>query len=198
MCRPSAAWMRRWPRRRTSLSRATFGSPPSWPATPCSPSRTMTLHGTARHRPGAAGLRGGERDLAQQLPHRRAGTAGQGHRAHRTQQRGLAPALTITQLFDSIAIRINAPKPGRAAVHRWHFTMPTRTTGWNSATRPHPLPHPRQPCGRPDGHPDQAQLLQLLATAQPAGIGTSGDATVLQRLMSLLDKPRPDFAIVTP
>ena len=36
---------RRSPRRGSSLSRATCGSPPSWPATPCSPSRTMTPHG---------------------------------------------------------------------------------------------------------------------------------------------------------
>jgi linear primary-alkylsulfatase len=42
------------------------------------------------------------------------------------------------------------------------------------------------------------QLLQLLATAQPGAIGTSGDPAVLGRLMSLIDNPDPDFAIVTP
>ena len=44
----------------------------------------------------------------------------------------------------------------------------------------------------------RAQLLQLLATAKPGGIGTSGDSAVLARLMSLIDNPDPDFAIVTP
>ena len=42
------------------------------------------------------------------------------------------------------------------------------------------------------------QLLQLLATGKPGGIGTSGDSAVLGRLMSLIDNPDPDFAIVTP
>lgn len=42
------------------------------------------------------------------------------------------------------------------------------------------------------------QLLQLLATAAPDGIDMSGDAAVLGRLMSLIDNPDPDFAIVDP
>ena len=44
------------------------------------------------------------------------------------------------------------------------------------------------------------QPLELLATAKPDGIGTSGDPAVLAWLMSLIDNPDPDpdFAIVTP
>jgi len=42
------------------------------------------------------------------------------------------------------------------------------------------------------------QLLQLLATAKPDGLDTSGDPAILARLMSLIDNPNPDFAIVTP
>ncbi len=42
------------------------------------------------------------------------------------------------------------------------------------------------------------QLVQLLASAKPDGIDMSGDPGVLGRLMSLIEDPYPDFAIVTP
>ncbi len=113
---------------------------------------------------------------------------------------GLAPALTITQLFDSIAIRINGPKAWAERLSiGWHFTdvhENYRMELSNGALIHYPTP---------GSHPadlkvtlTKPQLLQLLATAQPDGIGTSGDAAVLQRLMSLIDNPDPDFAIVTP
>jgi alkyl sulfatase BDS1-like metallo-beta-lactamase superfamily hydrolase len=113
---------------------------------------------------------------------------------------GLAPALTITQLFDSIAIRINGPKAWSERLSvGWHFTdahenyrmelsngalIHYPTTGNQAADLTDTLTKP--------------QLLQLLATAKPGGIGTSGDPAVLGRLMSLIDNPDPDFAIVTP
>jgi alkyl sulfatase BDS1-like metallo-beta-lactamase superfamily hydrolase len=113
---------------------------------------------------------------------------------------GLAAALTITQLFDSIAIRINGPKAWgeRLSIH-WHFTdthenyrmelsngalIHYPTTGNHAADLTVTLTKP--------------QLLQLLATATPDGIDISGDATALGRLISLTDNPHPDFAIVTP
>jgi alkyl sulfatase BDS1-like metallo-beta-lactamase superfamily hydrolase len=113
---------------------------------------------------------------------------------------GLAPALTISQLFDSIAIRINGPKAwGERLSIGWHFTdthenyrmelsngalIHYPTTGSQAADLTVTLTKP--------------QLLQLLATATPDGIDTSGDPAVLGRLMSLIDNPDPDFAIVTP
>jgi alkyl sulfatase BDS1-like metallo-beta-lactamase superfamily hydrolase len=113
---------------------------------------------------------------------------------------GLTPALTITQLFDSIAIRINGPKAWAERLSiGWHFTdvhANYRMELSNGALIHYPTP---------GSHAadltvtlTKPQLQQLLATAQPDGIGTSGDPTVLQRLMSLLDNPDPDFAIVTP
>ncbi len=113
---------------------------------------------------------------------------------------GLAPALTITQLFDSIAIRINGPKAWAERLSiGWHFTdvhENYRMELSNGALIHYPTP------GRHAADLavtlTKPQLLQLLATAQPDGIGTSGDPTVLQRLMSLIDNPDPDFAIVTP
>jgi alkyl sulfatase BDS1-like metallo-beta-lactamase superfamily hydrolase len=113
---------------------------------------------------------------------------------------GLAPALTITQLFDSIAIRINGPKAWNEVLSiGWHFTdthenyrmelsngalIHYPTTGNQAADLTITLTKP--------------QLLQLLATATPGGIDMSGDPAVLGRLMSLIDNPDPDFAIVTP
>jgi alkyl sulfatase BDS1-like metallo-beta-lactamase superfamily hydrolase len=113
---------------------------------------------------------------------------------------GLAPALTITQLFDSIAIRINGPKAWSERLSvGWHFTDAHQnyrmelshgalihypTTGNQAADLTVTLTKP--------------QLLQLLATAKPDGIDMSGDPAVLGRLMSLIDDPDPDFAIVTP
>ena len=41
------------------------------------------------------------------------------------------------------------------------------------------------------------QLLGLM-TGVTDGVETTGDASVLQRLLSLTDNPEPDFAIVTP
>ena len=113
---------------------------------------------------------------------------------------GLVPALTITQLFDSIAIRIDGPKAWNERLSiGWHFTdthenyrmelsngalIHHPTTGNQAADLTITLTKP--------------ELLQLLATAKPGGIDTSGDPAVLGRLMSLIDNPDPDFAIVTP
>ena len=113
---------------------------------------------------------------------------------------GLAPALTITQLFDSIAIRIDGPKAwDEHLTIGWHFTdahenyrmelsngalVHYPTTGNQAADLTLTLTKP--------------QLLQLQATGQPGGIDISGDPAVLGRLMSLVDNPDPDFAIVTP
>ena len=113
---------------------------------------------------------------------------------------GLAPALTITQLFDSIAIRINGPKAWSEHLSiGWHFTdvhenyrmelssgalihYPTRDN--RAADLTVTLTKP--------------QLLQFLSAGQHDGIELSGNPGALQRLTSLIDNPDPDFAIVTP
>ncbi|MFL6138882.1 MAG: alkyl sulfatase C-terminal domain-containing protein [Frankiaceae bacterium] len=41
-------------------------------------------------------------------------------------------------------------------------------------------------------------LLALLATATPNGAGIDGNENVLAKLISLLDAPIPEFAVVTP
>ena len=113
---------------------------------------------------------------------------------------GLAPALTIIQLFDSIAIRINGPAASNESLSiSWHFTDTGdnyRMELSNGALIHYPT----------DGNHGadltasltKPQLLQLLATGKPDSIEMSGDLSVVQRLLSLTDNPDADFAIVTP
>ncbi len=59
---------------------------------------------------------------------------------------GLAPALTIIQLFDSIAIRINGAVAWKDSLSiSWHFTDAGRATGWSSATAPSSTTPRRKP-----------------------------------------------------
>ena len=113
---------------------------------------------------------------------------------------GLAPALTITQLFDSIAIRINGPKAWEQRLSiSWHFTDAHENYQMelsNGALIHYPTTDNRT--GDLTVTLTKPRLLQLLATAKPDGIDISGDPAVLGRLMSLIDDPDPDFAIVTP
>ena len=113
---------------------------------------------------------------------------------------GLAPALTITQLFDSIAIRINGPKAWSERLSvGWHFT--DAHENYRMELSHGALIHYPTTGNRPADLTvtlTKPQLLQLLATATPDGIDMSGDAAVLGRLMSCIDNPDPDFAIVTP
>ncbi|HTP17772.1 MAG TPA: alkyl sulfatase dimerization domain-containing protein [Streptosporangiaceae bacterium] len=113
---------------------------------------------------------------------------------------GLAPALTITQLFDSVAIRIAGPKAWSERLSvGWHFTdvhENYRMELSNGALIHYPTTDNRAAdltvtLTRP-------QLLQLLSAGHPDGVAMSGDPAVLTRLMSLIDNPDPDFAVVTP
>ncbi len=113
---------------------------------------------------------------------------------------GLAPALSTTQLFDSIAIRINGPKAWATSLSiNWNLTDETqlyRMTLSNGALIhvPTSVTHAADltvTLTRP-------QLLELLSAGRTDGIEMVGDATVLGTLVSLLDAPTPDFAIVTP
>ncbi|MGW2161332.1 alkyl/aryl-sulfatase [Nonomuraea sp. NPDC001699] len=114
-------------------------------------------------------------------------------------------ALSSEQLFDSLAIRVNGPAAWneRFAID-WHLTdldERHRTTMSNGV-----LVHQKSPSG--DGADltlrlSRQRLLGLLAgdgDAEPerGGIDHDGDLAVLRRLTSVLDQPKPDFAIVTP
>jgi len=113
---------------------------------------------------------------------------------------GMARALTVTQLFDTIAIRLDGPRADSTALSvLWHFTdsgerylmelsngvlshRPTRRTYEADLTLT--LTHP--------------QLLGLLASGSLDGIGASGDPGVLQTILGLTDEPDPSFPVVTP
>jgi alkyl sulfatase BDS1-like metallo-beta-lactamase superfamily hydrolase len=112
----------------------------------------------------------------------------------------LIQALTVEQLFDSIAIRVNGPKAwSQALMIDWDFTDQStrhRMTLSNGA-----LTHWSDPV--PGGTDltltlTKPQLLGMLAGNGLEGIQTEGDPGVLQRLLGLLDTPDPGFAIVTP
>ncbi|NUS44455.1 MAG: MBL fold metallo-hydrolase [Mycobacteriaceae bacterium] len=114
---------------------------------------------------------------------------------------GMAAALSIEQLFDTVAIRLNGP---RAAAHSlvidWQFNdldTTMRLTLSNGA-----LIRTIDPRRKTDVDLTltltKPQLVALLAGRGIDGIDHAGDITVLDRLLGLLDQPDPNFAIVTP
>lgn len=113
---------------------------------------------------------------------------------------GMATALTITQVFDSLAIQINGPKAwDTAASIRWHFTDVDRTYRMELSNGV--LIH--YPTRRSDPADlvvtlTKPQLLGLLAGSGLDGIATDGDTTTIGRIVALTDQPDPTFAIVTP
>jgi alkyl sulfatase BDS1-like metallo-beta-lactamase superfamily hydrolase len=117
-----------------------------------------------------------------------------------TRAEGMAAALTITQLFDSMAIRVDAPRAWTSSVSvRWQFTDSGETYRMELSNGV--LVHfPTQK----EEHADlvvnltKPQLLGLLGGAGPDGLDLQGDPSALTTIMSLLDAPDPAFAIVVP
>ena len=113
---------------------------------------------------------------------------------------GMARAMSITQLFDTIAIRIDGPRAADAAASiLWHFTDSDEhyLMELSNGVLSH---HPTKRVPDVDltvtlTHP---QLLGILSGAGLAGVDSTGDSGVLATLMGLTDAPDPSFAIVTP
>ena len=112
-------------------------------------------------------------------------------------------ALTVEQLFDSLAIRIDGPRAWDVTVTvDWHFTdlgQSHRMTLRNGVLTHTPLQ------GDDDHRADltltlaRSQLLDLLAGGQDLdGVEHTGDHTALRRITDVLDSTEPDFAVVTP
>jgi alkyl sulfatase BDS1-like metallo-beta-lactamase superfamily hydrolase len=116
----------------------------------------------------------------------------------------MAGALTVEQLFDSIAIRINGPKAwSQELTADWNFTdldLRYRCTLSNGALIHGEHSGPTSNGSAPDVTLTltKPRLLALLAGKGLDGVQTEGDATVLLKLVGLLDAPDPTFAIVTP
>jgi alkyl sulfatase BDS1-like metallo-beta-lactamase superfamily hydrolase len=113
---------------------------------------------------------------------------------------GMARAMTVTQLFDTIAIRIDGRRAaGTTLTVLWHFTD-SGERYFMELSNGVLIHHPTE--RTPDAdltvtltHP---QLLGLIASGSFAGLDSTGDPAVLQTLMNLTDAPDPSFAIVTP
>ncbi|MFE7168359.1 alkyl/aryl-sulfatase [Streptomyces sp. NPDC057616] len=113
----------------------------------------------------------------------------------------MAGALSVEQVFDSLAIRVNGPRAwDESLTLHWHFTdlgEMYRMTLHNGV-----LIHSRT--GSPADGADlglsltKADLLGMLAGKGLETIRHTGDPTALKTLLSVLDEPDPDFAIVTP
>ncbi|MFI7450025.1 alkyl/aryl-sulfatase [Nonomuraea sp. NPDC049714] len=109
-------------------------------------------------------------------------------------------ALSVDQIFDSLAIRVNGPRAWNENLTiDWHLTdldQHHRTTLSNGALIQQADPRPR----RADLTLTltKQRLLGLLTGEAADGIQHEGDMNVLNRLTALLDDPAPAFAIVTP
>ncbi|MGW4798216.1 alkyl/aryl-sulfatase [Nonomuraea sp. NPDC004297] len=112
-------------------------------------------------------------------------------------------ALTVEQIFDSIAIRVDGPRAWHERLSiDWHLTdlgECHRTTLCNGVFVQRPAL-----CDAETGQTadltlrlTKAQLVGLVAGKGVEGVEREGDTTVLQRLVAVLDRPVPDFAIVT-
>lgn len=114
--------------------------------------------------------------------------------------------LSPAQLFDALAVRVNGPRGWDEQLtvdidftdldERHRLTLRNGVLSHTAAAKPSPadvlLRLPRSALAvLVSGHADAAELAE-------AGVSIEGDPDVLRRLMSVLDKPDPDFAIVTP
>lgn len=113
---------------------------------------------------------------------------------------GMATALTITQVFDGIAIRVDGPRAwDTTASIRWHFTDVGETYRMELSNGV--LIH--YPTSRTDPADlvvtlTKSQLLGLLGGTATDGLTMDGDATTISRIVGLTDQPDPAFRIVTP
>jgi alkyl sulfatase BDS1-like metallo-beta-lactamase superfamily hydrolase len=111
----------------------------------------------------------------------------------------MSMALSVGQVFDSLAIRVNGPKAWDKNVSiDWHFTDLNKqvrlelSNGALIQTAPNDEPAQlRLTLTKP-------ALLRMLATQRLDGITADGNQQALATLIDLLDTPEKDFPIVTP
>lgn len=112
----------------------------------------------------------------------------------------LIGALSVEQLFDSLAIRIDGPKAwDETLTIDWHFTDLGHT--YRTTLRNGVLIEDEDPAS---GTPDlsltltKAQLFGVLGGGGLDGITSDGDTGAVARLFAVLDVTSQDFPIVTP
>jgi len=113
---------------------------------------------------------------------------------------GLASALTVTQLFDTVAIRIDGPSAAQATLSiLWNFTDSGERYFMelsNGALIHYPTS--RSPAADLSISLKRAQLAGLLAAGSTESVQADGDLGVLKTLIDLTDPPDANFAIITP
>ncbi|QMW66676.1 MBL fold metallo-hydrolase [Mumia sp. ZJ1417] len=123
-----------------------------------------------------------------------------GHPAGFVSSAGMVSALTVTQLFDTIAIRLDGAKAaGTTASIRWELTDSGETYRMelSNGALVH-FPTRRDDSADVTVQLTKAQLLGLLGSASLDGIDVEGDASVLTTLLALTDEPDPMFHVVEP
>ncbi|MFD4318700.1 alkyl/aryl-sulfatase [Streptomyces sp. NPDC058548] len=108
-------------------------------------------------------------------------------------------ALTVGQIIDSLAVRVDGPKAWSLRIamdwhigaDHWHLRLANGLLTWTQDTRPAAEADLTLTMTKP-------QLIALLAGKGTDGIAMTGDRTVLPRLLSVLETPDPEFPIVTP
>ncbi|GAC66277.1 alkyl/aryl-sulfatase [Gordonia soli] len=113
---------------------------------------------------------------------------------------GIAAALTITQVFDSVAIRIDGSRAWDLSTSvRWHFTDLDEVYRMELSNGV--LIH--YPTRRQDPADlvvtlTKPQLLALLAGGGADGVTLDGDASAIATIVGVTDEADPSFPIVTP
>ncbi|WP_328940695.1 MBL fold metallo-hydrolase [Streptomyces sp. NBC_00250] len=108
-------------------------------------------------------------------------------------------ALTVGQIIDSLAVRVDGPKAWSLRItmdwhigaDHWHLRLANGLLTWTKDTRPAADAGLTMTMTKP-------QLLTLLAGKGTAGITMTGDRALLPRLLAVLETPEPEFPIVTP
>jgi alkyl sulfatase BDS1-like metallo-beta-lactamase superfamily hydrolase len=113
---------------------------------------------------------------------------------------GMAGALTVTQLFDSLAIRIDGKRAwDTTASIRWHFTDSGEAYRMelSNGALIHHLTTRTDPADLTVTL-TRAQLLAMLGGAGADGVRFDGDPKIFATIAGFTDEPDPTFAIVTP
>lgn len=113
----------------------------------------------------------------------------------------MVAALTVDQVFDSLAVRVDGPGCWDERLNiDWTFTdlgQSRRTTLANGVLVTQPVPDRGEPAGLTVAL-TVPQLLQAVSTGDLDGTRTEGDTGLLRRLLGTLAEPDRSFPIVTP
>ncbi|MGW6026847.1 alkyl/aryl-sulfatase [Streptomyces sp. NPDC055099] len=110
-------------------------------------------------------------------------------------------ALSVDQLIDSVAIRVNGPKAWDLKL-RMDWSLPALGKVWHLTLRHGVLTYRSDKKADPEAGVTltmtKPQLLAMLGGKGLGDIKVEGDASLLTDLLGVVEKPDPKFAIVTP